>query len=171
MGSYKAACAFNAPPSAPERCVKIVHKFLSDVVQIKIGRKPVLPPAMETDLAEYCPIMEQRIFCLMQKVVCRMAHQPAVSNGIANPFSKDIEQAGNKWMRNFLKRNSQPAVRTPQGLSFARANGFTPEAISRFFDISESSMEKIHHSPSRLYNCDETGITVVQHKHTEVVWV
>jgi hypothetical protein len=76
--------------------------------------------------------MEERCFRLMEKDVSCMAYQLATRNGTANPFSKDSEQAGKKWMRNFLKRNSQLAVRTPQGLSFARAKSFTPEAVSRF---------------------------------------
>jgi hypothetical protein len=96
-----------------------------------------------------------------------MAHQLAARNGIANPFSKDNEQAENKWFRNFLKRNSQLAVRTPQGLSIALAKGLYPETVSLFFDIFESAMDRIHNSPSTLY---ETGITVVQHKHTKS-WV
>jgi len=27
-------------------------------------------------------------------------------------------------------------------------------------------MDTIQHNPKRLYNCDETGITIVQHKHS-----
>jgi hypothetical protein len=30
-------------------------------------------------------------------------------------------------------------------------------------------MDTIQHNPARLYNCDETGITVVQHKHTKIL--
>ena len=30
-------------------------------------------------------------------------------------------------------------------------------------------MDTIQHNPARLYNCDETGITIVQHKHTKIV--
>ena len=30
-------------------------------------------------------------------------------------------------------------------------------------------MDTIQHIPARLYNCDETGITVVQHKHTKIL--
>jgi len=29
-------------------------------------------------------------------------------------------------------------------------------------------MDTIQHNPPRLYNCDETGITIVQHKHTKM---
>ena len=27
----------------------------------------------------------------------------------------------------------------------------------------------IQHNPARLYNCDKTGITIVQHKHTKIL--
>ena len=30
-------------------------------------------------------------------------------------------------------------------------------------------MYTIQHNPARLYNCDETGITIVQHKHTNIL--
>jgi len=29
-------------------------------------------------------------------------------------------------------------------------------------------MDTIQHNPTRLYNCDETGITIVQHKHENI---
>jgi len=30
-------------------------------------------------------------------------------------------------------------------------------------------MDTIKHNPARLYNCDKTGITTVQHKHTKIL--
>jgi len=30
-------------------------------------------------------------------------------------------------------------------------------------------MYTTEHNPARLYNCDETGITIVQHKHTKIL--
>jgi len=30
-------------------------------------------------------------------------------------------------------------------------------------------MDTIQHNPARLYNCDKTGITIVQHKHTKIL--
>ena len=30
-------------------------------------------------------------------------------------------------------------------------------------------MDTIKHNPARLYNCDKTGITIVQHKHTKIL--
>jgi len=33
----------------------------------------------------------------------------------------------------------------------------------------EPAMDTIKHNPARLYNCDKTGITIVQHKHTKIL--
>ena len=30
-------------------------------------------------------------------------------------------------------------------------------------------MDTIQHNPARLYNCDETDITIVQHKHMKIL--
>ena len=30
-------------------------------------------------------------------------------------------------------------------------------------------MDTIKHNPARLYNCDKTGITIIQHKHTKIL--
>ena len=30
-------------------------------------------------------------------------------------------------------------------------------------------MDTIKHNPARLYNCDKTGIVIVQHKHTKIL--
>ena len=30
-------------------------------------------------------------------------------------------------------------------------------------------MDTIQHNPARLYNCDETGITIVQRIHTKIL--
>jgi hypothetical protein len=73
--------------------------------------------------------MEERCFRLTQKDVGRMAHQLAVRNGIANPFTKGSEQAEKKWMRNFLKKelatrcphSSRSLVRASKGLHSRRS--------------------------------------------------
>ena len=39
----------------------------------------------------------------------------------------------------------------------------------RYFSILKTELEKINFDPSKIFNVDETGITVVQHKATRVV--
>lgn len=169
MGSYKASRVFCVPQTTLERYVSNSDKESNELITTKLGRKSTMAVDIEMDLADYCLQMEQRFFGLSQKDVRRLAFQLALKNGIKTPFSKEKESAGRKWLKNFLRRNPQLSIRTPQGLSLSRAKSFTPEAVARFFDLFEPAMEIIKHSPNRLYNCDETGVTVVQHKHTKII--
>lgn len=98
-----------------------------------------------------------------------MAFQLAIKNGINHPFSGVKKLAGKKWLKGFLNRNPQLSMRSPQGISAARVKAFTPENVQIFFDIYEAELEKIKFLPHRLFNVDETGITVVQHKHAKVL--
>jgi len=60
-------------------------------------------------------------------------------------------------------------MRTPEGMSAARVKGFTSENVARLFDIYESELRKVNHSSHSLNNVDETRITTVQHRQSEVV--
>jgi len=72
-------------------------------------------------------------------------------------------------LKNFLCRNPQISVRTPEGFLLSRVRGFTPESVTQFFEIYEPAMDTIKHNPARLYSCDKTSITIVWHKHTKIL--
>jgi hypothetical protein len=91
MSSFKAALVSNVQGSILERYVKNVEKFSFEVAKARLGRKPVLPPPTETDLAEYCQTVEERFID-----VRHVAYQLAVSNRITYRISKNSEQAGKK---------------------------------------------------------------------------
>jgi hypothetical protein len=104
--------------------------------------------------------MEKQFFGLTTKDVKRMAFQLAIKNEISNPFSGKEKKARWKWFHKFMRRHSQLSLRKPQPTSATRVKGFTPGKDH----IYEHLLEKIHFTPHRLYNCDETGLSVVQHK-------
>ena len=91
-----------------------------------------------------------------------MAYQLALKNQIHNPFQNDAR--GRIWFRDFLKRHPNLSIRTPRATSKARAKGFTQEYVKKFFNVYEDEFEKVKGQPHRIYNVDETGICVVQHK-------
>lgn len=168
MGYKKSAKTHGVPQTTLERLVKM-NGPPEVVVQTKLGKKPVFSPEMEDHLSTHCLQMEQKYFGITKKDICRMAFALCKENKIKNPFNNIKECAGSKWFKCFLRRHPELSVRTPQGISYARIKSFTPDNVSKFFDLYEPEMDKIRHNPSRIYNCDESGISVVQHKHIKVI--
>jgi hypothetical protein len=72
-------------------------------------------------------------------------------------------------MELFMKRHPELSLRKPQAVSTARVKGFNCKNVSVLFSILETEMEKIKFSPNRLFNIDETGITVVHHKTSKLI--
>lgn len=135
----------------------------------KLGRKPVLTGEIEGSLVKYCLQMEQLFFGLRAKDVMKMAFTLAERNNLPHAFNKDKRMAGWKWFRGFMRRNPSISLRSPQATSLARVKGFNKESVTKFFDIYEPLLDKVKNQPHRIYNVDETGLTVVQNKTSKVV--
>ncbi|XP_072389756.1 uncharacterized protein [Diabrotica undecimpunctata] len=168
MGYLKASKVFGVPKGTLERYVKS-DKTPEELVGISIGRRPILPLELENELVEYALTMEQRYFGLRARDIKRLGFQLAIRNSIPHPFSGVTKSAGKKWLRLFLKRHPTLSMRTPQGMSCARVNSFTPENVSKFFDLYEPEYLKLTNPAQRIFNVDETGLTIVQHKHSKVI--
>ncbi|XP_072395338.1 uncharacterized protein [Diabrotica undecimpunctata] len=98
-----------------------------------------------------------------------LAYQLALQNNISHPFSNVNATAGKKWIKGFLKRNSNLSRSKPKDLSKARIKGFTEENVTRFYSLLEPALEKIKLNPARLYNSNETEIITVQTKHPPII--
>ncbi|XP_050509245.1 jerky protein homolog-like [Diabrotica virgifera virgifera] len=53
--------------------------------------------------------------------------------------------------------------------SYARVQGFNRPAVKEFFDLLEVEYTRKNYSPDRVYNVDETGLTIVQSKVPQVI--
>lgn len=168
MGYMKSAKTFRVPQSTLERYVKI-DKEPEEIVDGRLGRKPVFSEQLEKELVKHCLELEKHFFGVTRKDICRLSFELCEKNNIKNPFNNLKQCAGSKWLRSFLKRNRELSFRTPQAISYARVKSFTKENVESFFDLYEPLLEKVNHNPARIFNCDETGITIVQHKHQKVV--
>ncbi|XP_067120893.1 uncharacterized protein [Centruroides vittatus] len=170
MGYLKASKQFGVPKGTLERYVKN-DAHAEVLVKVRMGRHPVLPDHLEVELEKYCKEMDQRFYGLRLKDIKYMAYQLAIKNNLKHPFSLSKASAGKKWLRGYMRRHPALSVRTPEAVSAARVKGFNPVAVNNFFDLYEPEIEKIKSSPHRVYNVDETGITVVQHKRSKVISV
>ncbi|GBP36153.1 Tigger transposable element-derived protein 1 [Eumeta japonica] len=78
--------------------------------------------------------------------------------------------AGRAWLDYFLRRHKDKlSLRKPLGTSQTRVQGFNRSAVNEFFDILEIEYAKTQFPPDRIYNVDETGLTVVQSKIPYVI--
>jgi len=74
--------------------------------------------------------MERKLFGLTMADVMRLTYELAVRNLIRKQFCKRNEKAGRKLLKNFLRRQPQISVRTPEVLSLSRAMVFNPESVA-----------------------------------------
>ncbi|XP_063232742.1 uncharacterized protein LOC134536762 [Bacillus rossius redtenbacheri] len=169
MGYLRASKSYGVPKGTLEKYVKNQSKTPEQLLEMSSGRKPVLPYELEKLLVKYCMEMEERYFGLTIADVKRMAFELAIRNGLSHPFNPKKESAGKKWFKLFLKRHPELSLRTPQGVSAARVRSFNAENVNAFFDFYEKELDKIHCNAHRVYNVDETGLTVEQHKLQKVV--
>nr|CAD7460512.1 unnamed protein product [Timema tahoe] len=92
----------------------------------------------------------------------------AVCNNIPNQFKKGV--AGRSWLDHFLSCHKQQlSLRRPTGTSYAHAEGFTKEMVLLFFDLLESEYEKNRYEADRIWDVDETGLSVVQSKLPQAI--
>lgn len=169
MGLKKAVKLYKVPKSTLQRLVHDTEYSPEQVVEKKLGRKPVFSTEIEQQLVEYLLLMESKYFGLTRRDVKVMAYQLAVRNGIKHPFGNK-EEADRAWLDHFLNRHKQRlSIRTPTGTSYARANSFNRESVAKFFDILEMEYEKKKYTADRVFNVDETGLSIVQTKIPKVV--
>jgi hypothetical protein len=166
MGLKRASRVFEVPRS---KLKNKVNSKETDIENTRLDRKPVLPYNLEEELVSYCLMVERKFFGLITRDMKRLAFELAIKNGLAHPFSVQQGKAGWKWLRNFMCRHPQLSLRKPQATSAARVKGFTKENVAKFFDILELLLQLINFSPHRLFNCDKTDLTVVQHKVCKVI--
>ncbi|CAM1314543.1 Uncharacterised protein r2_g2517 [Pycnogonum litorale] len=112
--------------------------------------------------------MEIMFYGLCRNDIRKMAYQLAERNGISNPFSEDM--ADRAWFDHFMHRHkNRLSLRKPEGTSLARAVGFNKESVMNFFDLLETEYSKHNYPPNRIYNVDDTGLSIVQSKLPYVV--
>ncbi|XP_036334788.1 uncharacterized protein LOC118745442 [Rhagoletis pomonella] len=83
-------------------------------------------------------------------------------------FSQEIERKD--WFNGFCKRHREIlSLRRPTSTSFDRAKGFTRHNVSSFFNLLEDEYIKHNFSATRIWNVDETGLSVVQSRQPKVI--
>ncbi|KAF2884832.1 hypothetical protein ILUMI_21341 [Ignelater luminosus] len=90
--------------------------------------------------------MEGRLFGWTTSELKKLAYELAVRNNKQNKFSEE-----------------------PENTSAARAAGFNRVSVGRFFELLGQTLDKHAFTPDRIYNCDETGVSVVPKTRSKVI--
>jgi len=89
----------------------------------------------------------------------KLAYELAVKLKVEHRFKNEC--AGKSWLRGFLGRHPELAIRTPEPTSLGRAVGFNKPSVQKFFDIYKSELTKDTYTSDRIFNMDESGVTAV----------
>ncbi|XP_072384743.1 uncharacterized protein [Diabrotica undecimpunctata] len=96
-----------------------------------------------------------------------LAFDLAERNNIVHPFKNS--KAGLDWVKRFLNRHPNLSLRKPEATSSARAMRFNKVAVKQFFDLLSNILDTHQLTGDRIYNCDETGLTVNPKGHSKVI--
>jgi len=131
-----------------------------------LGRPTLLTAEMEEELVSLILDMEARLYGFSTDSVRRIVYSYCEKNNIQNNFNAETKMAGKKWLKLFLRRNSELSVRMPEKTSMQRAVGFNKVKVGIFFDVLEKVLYNRDGTravpPTNIYNVDESGYTVCQ---------
>ena len=117
---------------------------------------------MEDEIATHVLHMAKVFYGISPIEFRRLAFEFAEKNGIQHPFNRTTKMAGTDWLHGFMKRHPTISLRKPEATSLSRIEGFNKDEVNLFFQNLETVFGKHNYPASRIYNCDETGITTVQ---------
>lgn len=112
--------------------------------------------------------MEARLQGLSSKELRQLSYDFATELNIPHNFDRESGLAGKDWLSNFMKKH-ELSNRKAEPTSAARAYGFNKQEVDKFFLLLKQYQEKYHFAASRIWNVDETGISVVPKSESRVI--
>ena len=135
----------------------------------KLSRQQVLPLHVEEELVKHLVAMENMFFGVTRTELMKLAYEVAEKNDIPHGFNRVSKMPGKTWYRKFMLRHPEISLRQPEATSVARASGFSNEAVGRYFTLLEKIIDEHKLTAMRIYNMDESGISVIQKSCQKVI--
>ena len=128
----------------------------------------MLSESQEEEMKKYITDKDKAFYGLTIMDIRVLVFEYCERNEIDNPFSKETKVAGEDFVRGFLKRHKDLALRKSQEVALNRVFGLNKEAVKRYFDNLEILLSEYHFKSHQIYIRDETGITTM-HKPGKVI--
>ena len=105
--------------------------------------------------------MSEMGYRLTQEGVMGLVYSIVEKSKCPHPFQN--ESAGRTWFEGLMRRRPNLTIRSPQSLSYCWAISANKETITDSFGKLGSLHGKLKliTKPMQIFNCDETGVTVV----------
>ena len=96
----------------------------------------------------------------------------AIVEAIASSKGTPVH-VSNGWWESFKQRHPQLTLRRVEKLSYARFVASNPVILNHYFDLLEKTLQdnELVDSPSQVFNCDETGLPLLQCNPSSVIGV
>lgn len=158
VGVRAAAKEYGVPKSTVQD--RISGKRL-DVLR-KTGPQPIMTVEGEKRIANWVLNLAKCGFPIKKAELMETVTKIAIENGKIDQFLN--KKPGERWYKNFLKRNPEISVREAESINKARAT-ITEEFIRSWFRelqnfLKENHIEDVMTDPSRIYNGDESGFSL-----------
>ena len=125
---------------------------------------------MDLELVVCIKLTENMLFGFALSQLKRTAYDYAEANGIRHSFNRRTGEAGKDWCHDVTARHSDDiTLRTPEPTSAARARAFNQGAVNAYFDLLEMVHVAKRFTPDRVYNVDDTGITIVPNRPSKII--
>ncbi|CAH1978073.1 unnamed protein product [Acanthoscelides obtectus] len=111
--------------------------------------------------------MDALCYGFTKQDLCILAFEFANRNNL--PHHSRNGTAGEQWYSNFMRRQPELRLRTPEPTSIARACGFNRPQVQLFFDNLNNPRKKSLFDVDNIYNVDETGIQTSAKRPPEVI--
>lgn len=128
----------------------------------------IIPTHMEQDLVAHITKLAAMYYGLSLLKCKELAFEFAIQNNLVVPDSWRINRkAGVQWWLGFKSRNKL-SLRKPEATSAGRACGFNEYTCKEYFDNFSAVLDKHKFTADRIFNMDETALTIVQIPDTVV---
>lgn len=132
-------------------------------VPIQQNSQRVFSLEQEDHISAYAIKIAKMFYGLPTTEFRRMVYTYAVACGSKSipPAWEEEKMATRDWYYGFMSRHPELKLKTPEGISIARATAFNRVSVDCFFTAYTEAMEKYCVSPDRIYNLDETCLSTV----------
>ena len=141
-------------------------KNLSDgktFIPKKANSQKVFTNEQEDSLSQYARKIAKMFYGLPVDAFRSLAYDYAVAcESPAIPSAwKEEQKATRDWYYCYMKRHKELSLKTPEGMSIARAMAFNRVSVEVFFTAYTEAVQKYQFQPDRIYNLDESSLSTV----------